>query len=257
MASPYTEYQSHNLGETFDGKLYEARRAIEKLGVKENALPKVEADGQSECSFAEQCYAQKEEIVGELRRLIAVFRSYVPAIDAEVARIERDYMLTGAARDRLHGAEPRRKLTESERKIREWRDGVIEQGRKATDMIKAMENAIAEADKKKWPLGQPKKSPYGHTGAQRDGLDRGAMLDSEQNSNITVSPPDLGWDIEDISQQDDGIGDKQTRYPLACELPGLPYEAETNLPPVPSLRTELDALLGQGGAFSGNDSEGG
>ncbi len=262
MASPYTEYQSHHLDEDFDSKLHEAMRAVEALGVKDSALPKVDADGWSECPRAEQYYAEKEEIVEKIRRLVLVFYGYMPAIDAEVARIERDYLATGTTRDRLHYEEPRRRLTEAERKSEERRDRVIEQGRQAAAMIKVMENAIAEADKKKWPLGQPKKSPYGHMGAQRDGLDLDATPElsasyGEQDSHIAVSPRDFGRDIEGTGPQENGIGDKQYRGPLACESSDFPHQAETSLPPAPSLRTELDALLGQGGSFPGNNPEGG
>lgn len=211
MASPYTVYETAHLGESFDSKLYEAQRAVEVLHVKCNTLPKVDANGQSECPFAERCYAEKEAAAENVHRLISVFRSYLPAISAEVARIERDYMVTGATRDRLHGAEPTRKLTDAEREIEQWCDGVVEQGHQAAAMIEVMESAVTEADKKKWPLGQPTNSSYGYLGAGSPTLIR---TDARRGSH---------------------------------DLSGM--EVESGFPPAPGLRAELDVLLGSDKGF--------
>ena len=65
-------------------------RTVEQLEGAVQSLPRVDDMGSSECPFAEDLYAQKEELEAALGQDVAMLHGYLAALQDEVARCEKN-----------------------------------------------------------------------------------------------------------------------------------------------------------------------
>ena len=104
----------------------ESRAHIEELEKLVPMLPKVTESGTSECPYASEMYAKKDDLVAELSKNAKALMAYKSVIDAELDRCERNRMRLYTDETRLNEPDPRvnyeeafDKLEDEEERIRQ------------------------------------------------------------------------------------------------------------------------------------------
>ena len=164
--------------------------AIQELEQKQSQLPVVEEDGSSECPFAEELYAQKEEAEQKVIERLEHQRTVcLPAIETALAwrKGQLDSVLADGARlltagpqDGYHQAEG-----EAERELATLRRAKQE----TLEVISRAEQALQRSMKKKFPGGPPR-------GSYRPGLPpppprSGAGVPPRGRAAPTAPPPGI------------------------------------------------------------------
>ncbi|NUM53456.1 MAG: hypothetical protein HUU46_07420 [Candidatus Hydrogenedentes bacterium] len=145
------------LRENFDSHTREARCRATQLRDAVAALPKVDQRGHSECNFAEDLYAQKEEIDQHVRTQLSRFQGYRTFIYRELTRLSRQAGDVGRAAGALHHDAPKGHLHQGEDAILQdirWLEDVRKTG---ATVLEGLEAALALSATKRWPLGKPQK----------------------------------------------------------------------------------------------------
>ena len=134
-------------GETHAGKV------AHRLGL----LPAVDKNGHSECPFAETLYAQKEEAACGLSYTIEHVASYLPVVDEELARSEKELREIRSRIGDLHHDEPKNELGRAARDKARWCKEVRFRREQLIDLLRRMKDTQKRSEAKKWPLGKPRK----------------------------------------------------------------------------------------------------
>lgn len=135
-------------------------RALRNLGRLEAALsvlPRVDEDGRSECPFAEQLFAAKDEAMEGAERLVEALRDYVERQDSTIAYHRKRLAEVQRGEAHLHDEDAKKEYSfavQSE-------NGAMQVARDRRDIASAISSfarqMVAEAGGKKWPLGKPQK----------------------------------------------------------------------------------------------------
>ena len=133
-------------------------KSLDDLNHKNRILPKVEKDGSSECPFAEDLYADKEEAAQKLTKRLQELRSFLPQIDEKIARFKSNLnridndgkaISYDKAKDEYHSA--KRAQESKYNKALQQKKDVLELLKKGKEMLK-------KANAKKYPGKKPKKA---------------------------------------------------------------------------------------------------
>ena len=147
-----------NLKEAEKG-LENTKKCMEDLDRSVHSLPSVDENGNSECPFADELYAKKEELQKTLEARLKDLFEMLKAVDAEIARCGKNISVVTAHQDRIHSEKVRDQYSDEELKlaarIKELK-GIREQIQKA---IKAVQKALAESKARYYPGKKPEKWP--------------------------------------------------------------------------------------------------
>ena len=106
-------------------------KEINDLEVAISSLPYVNEDGESECSFAENLWAQKEELQEKVSGKLGVLSNHLMQLDAkrlscikELGKIQEDYEKLNIKETSDHYAEAVLRLTDDCRLFEEMKDAV-------------------------------------------------------------------------------------------------------------------------------------
>lgn len=150
------EYSDLNLFETFDSRMAEAERLLQDLMVKRKICPPVDENGESECTFVEDLYADSEEAEEKLRLRLAEYERCKRATDAERARLLRNVHSIESSRSSLRNPEPKNELSEGERVARAAYNKVASQFEQAERLVVRIYKVLQQPAPR-WPLGKPQK----------------------------------------------------------------------------------------------------
>jgi len=184
-------YKDEHLRERFESLVAEAERAVMDLDKSVTSLPPVNEKGESPAMQAEGFYAQKEEREDRVRRLLGIFREYVPIIEREMDRSLENLSRIHAAESSLHSDAPRQELSQGESAAKSEYHRLVGQRERAIITIERMAIALSAASRKRWPLGVPRKSPPSWTGQESP---RMPAADGVGGRNLP-SPPNLSNEI--------------------------------------------------------------
>ena len=135
--------------ETVIGKAEALRSAV-------SSLPEVDKEGQSDCDFAEELYAKKEELQEQVRAGLQELAEHLRDVTQEMQKIKGDLAVVSAHQDQLNGDRAREHFSEAEvhlaalyKRYRKLRDRLEE-------VIEVVREVLEEAASKRWPLGKPR-----------------------------------------------------------------------------------------------------
>ena len=164
---------------------------LSTLETKINVLPRVDENGNSECHFAEDLYAQKEEAVEKVRNYLNRLRRSIQLLEEELSGLHRNLSLIRKDGYSIHvqGAKDRYKngMEALEKHINNNR----EKKNKILTLIYKAEEMLNMAETKRWPLGNPKErgqfttsssipiKKMDHTMSGRGSSNSGLSLDNE------------------------------------------------------------------------------
>ena len=131
---------------------------LEELKSKIKVLPKVDEKGQSECSFAEDLYAEKEKAAKSLVEYLEKGPKCLKYVDKELAKFSRNLSRIKSDHGSLHDTHAKEKYRFAERFQRHHIEKNIQRRKKLIDLISKANKLLKKAREKKWPLGKPKKS---------------------------------------------------------------------------------------------------
>lgn len=184
-------YKNENLREHFDSQVAEAERAVMDLDKSVSSLPPVNEKGESPCMQAKDYYAQKEEREDRVRRILVLFREYVPVIEREMDRALENLSRIHAAESSLHSEGPRQELSQGESAARNEYRRLVSQRERAIITIERMAMALSDASRKRWPLGAPRERPPSWTGQESPRMPATVGVGGRN----LPSPPDLSDEI--------------------------------------------------------------
>ena len=123
------------------------------------SLPKVAENGSSECPFAEDWYAKKEELQFGAQSTLKRLGEYAEAIEQLTEQISRDMAVVSDTEDRVHGGRAREHLSDAEAGLNFKRGYYRRTSRRIQKMIGLLQKAIAEASGKRFPNRVPRRRP--------------------------------------------------------------------------------------------------
>ncbi|RJR23280.1 MAG: hypothetical protein C4582_05635, partial [Desulfobacteraceae bacterium] len=130
-------------------------KLLQNLSERIKVLPKVDEKGDSECPFAESLYFDKHEAAKELTHAVEKLSGYLNWVEEQIARCRKNENLIDTDRISLNSLEAREKYDHA-KKSQELELRKYLYLKKSMLRLKAEAKALlAQADKKKWPLGVP------------------------------------------------------------------------------------------------------
>ena len=132
------------------------RGATQKLLNAASVLPHVTADGSSECSFAEELYAQKEKARKELEPLVKTLRANLSVVRAEEDSRNRDFHRISNDALRLRMDQPRHSYDRARREQEVRCQKIARQRIEMETILAEAEAALAAASAQQWPRGEPR-----------------------------------------------------------------------------------------------------
>ena len=160
-----------------------AHDQIEKLDRSVHSLPKVDEDGNSECPFAEEMYAQKEDIQAQLNGQLKGLYEKQEAIDAENTRCKNNLVVISAHERRIHRDSVRDQYSQAEVELCARIECLSEMQERVTKTIKDVQAALAEASEKYYPGRCPQNGGASGTpnpGGANDDRELDDLLEIEQ-----------------------------------------------------------------------------
>ena len=142
-------------------RINEVEKQAKELDGK-TALPRVEADGSSECPFAENLYAQKEEAEEKLIQSVHLLEECLPMLDREISRCRSNWDRIRVDSQQLHGPEARNGYTASEQEQMHQYNTLVEDRKQIPHVLKKAGLVLEMAQGIKFPGGKPqRRGPVG------------------------------------------------------------------------------------------------
>ena len=130
---------------------------LETLATKINVLPTVDEEGNSECPFAEDLYAAKEEAVTKVSEELNKASHYIGLLDQEVARLHGNLARISADASSLNSAEAKERYLYAKRSLEQHIEKNLKQREELMDLISKAEKLLGLARSKKFPGKEPRK----------------------------------------------------------------------------------------------------
>ena len=193
--------QDHLSLRDVDSFILSMNRYVEELLNKVKVLPRVDPKGNSECPFAEDLYAEKEEAAEKVEMDSRKLRSYLRLVEEEIARCTANSERISADARSLYLDEAKERYAVAGQTQDYQTTRAIQQRKALTDLISKIEKALALARSNVFPGRKPKKSfqpPVGALGSwgATGSADRTApksfserpSFETEINSLISLGP---------------------------------------------------------------------
>ena len=133
-------------------------KILDELEEKIRVLPKVDKKGQSECSFAEELYAYKEEMYAIAKKEAKKIGPYMELGEQEIERCRRNIEQLRVDTDSLNLEEAKKKYEAAKESIEYQMNKAVNQNRMLIKTGERFQELSKQAEEKVWPLGKPKRS---------------------------------------------------------------------------------------------------
>ena len=131
---------------------------LEELWGKINQLPKVDENGYSECPFAEELYAYKEEAAAIVAEESKKLQLCLELVKEEIDRCQQNIEILSTDASSLHLEEAKKKYEAGKKSQRLQYNKGVHQQELLIDLIKRADELLKLAEEKKWPIGEPGRS---------------------------------------------------------------------------------------------------
>jgi len=126
-----------------------AKRHIDETLTATRQLPKVDEDGFSECPFAEQLYAKKEEAVTGAEHCLQKFYEYRDWIDEQLEKCQENLSVISSGKGSLNTDSPHDRLSEAEVQQEAFIKRLENLAEQIDEACEQLNEAIREASKMK------------------------------------------------------------------------------------------------------------
>ncbi|MDD5135638.1 MAG: hypothetical protein PHP01_09560 [Phycisphaerae bacterium] len=124
---------------------------IAELAQKISQLPKVEQDGSSECPFARQLYADKEEAQKKVQCCLEKLNEYGSWVQSEIARCKNNLAVITAHENQLNNDRPREYFSDAETQLAALYNRLVQLAQKIQEAIRNIQQALEQASQKQYP----------------------------------------------------------------------------------------------------------
>ena len=129
-------------------------RLAEELFRAVRSLPRVEADGSSECPFAGELHARKEKLQQELQSRFGTLHSYREFVRSEIARCKNNLVVLRARGDMLHGDRARAEYSQAEVDASAYYERCVKMRDRIEEMVGFVQGILRAASSKQLPPGR-------------------------------------------------------------------------------------------------------
>ena len=136
-----------------------ARSKADQLRQRTGELPPVNKDGSSECDFAEEWYAEHEELRSEVQGLLAQGHEYLTVVEEEITKLGHDLAVISAHEGHLHRDAPRAHFTEAEAAVAALYNRYRQLKNQIIETLTYIDQVLQEASAKRFPGRIPRKGP--------------------------------------------------------------------------------------------------
>jgi hypothetical protein len=148
-------YELHN-SRDLDSLLAEAMRLVGELESKTHQLPIVAANGESECPFAEQLFADKEEAAAKVFEAVRKLESLCQFLDQDISRLRKNLLTIERDMSRLETSDAREGYHGAQRSARKEYERAIDQRQAIVEVLQRARAAQREAAARKYPGRAPR-----------------------------------------------------------------------------------------------------
>lgn len=140
-----------DFGQGLESVLAETDRLVADYLQISHSLPAVDAEGQSECPFAEELYAKKQEAEQKLSGQLSILHTYLSAVGQEIARCKRNLVVISSHETMLNRDDARRNYTDAEVAQAAQYKQFLQKRDRIQEMIERVQDALAESQSKQFP----------------------------------------------------------------------------------------------------------
>jgi hypothetical protein len=179
---PYNLGTARQLAELVD-------QHIQKLMEACNILPTVDREGFSECPYAEELYAKKEERAKELRNLQQLLFEYRAAAEKEIERLRHNRMTVAHDASQLDSADAKGHYSKAEDDLETQYNDHDAMRKRLVQKINASKKALSDSNDRVWTGGTPRQrsqypAPAATTGGDASGVGD-ARLDQKELDDLS------------------------------------------------------------------------
>ena len=187
--------------EDVDSFISTMENLLGKLSEKTEQLPKVDKTGYSECPFAEDLYAYKEESYEKVVEESKKSQPYLSLVEEEIGRCRKNIEHLRLDASSLNLEEAKSRYAGAEQSQKSQYNKAVNQKKRLIDVIKKTSELISTAKKKKWPLERPKQQRYlDPAAAHGDAINRGnaGAPRSQATTPSQATRPNFIGEIDDL-----------------------------------------------------------
>jgi len=159
MAADITKNNKHITIAEVESFLATAKNCIEELLRAARQLPKVDEDGSSECPFAEELYAKKEEAQKKAQECLEQLNEYQDWVEQELTRCQSNLSVVSSGKSALHTDRAIGRLSDAEERLVALCEKLEELLEKIQKIFRHLQESLKEAFSKQFPGRIPRKYP--------------------------------------------------------------------------------------------------
>ena len=142
-----------------EGFLGTVDSCVERLLRAARQLPEVDEDGYSECSFAEQLYAEKEEAQRDAAICFEKLGEYLEWVNDQINRCKKNYEVVSSHREQLNTDMAIERFSEAEVKLDAFYKKLTKLRGEIAEAMKKIDEALQGSIGKRFPGKIPQKRP--------------------------------------------------------------------------------------------------
>ena len=131
---------------------------LDTLKTKVNVLPRVDDKGNSECPFAEDLYAERDEAEERVAEALQDASGYMELLDREIARLRGSFGRVQADANSLNSLRAKEEYQNAAQALEHHIGKNLERRKALSELIASAEKLLAFSRAKKWPVDKPQKS---------------------------------------------------------------------------------------------------
>ena len=143
--------------EYVDSSISYKKGLVEELSSKTGQCPKVDQKGRSECPFAEDLYAEKEDVTEKVEKELQKLQRYLMLVEQEIARCSANLEQISADAGSLNIEQAKERYAAAKWSQESQYNKAVEQRNALIDLIARTEKTLAMARSKKFPGRKPQK----------------------------------------------------------------------------------------------------
>lgn len=144
-------------------KVNEANKLTQKLESQSKSLPRMDEDGGSDCPFAEELYAKKEEVEEKLAAAVQALESCLPLLDREISRCRSNLAIISSDRQKLNSQEAGNGYSAAEGEVTKQLRKAVGDRKSVVNALKRARTALEIAKSQKFPGRKPQRPKIGGT----------------------------------------------------------------------------------------------
>lgn len=139
--------------------LHGAVSCARQLRQKKRALPKVDAQGHSDCHFAAELYAERDKVQREVLGFLKRLQEYLADVEWLIGATWNDLTVVRAGEDRLNGDRAREHFSAEEAKLAAKYKHYLDLRDRIERTIAFVREILAESSQKQYPGGPIPEPP--------------------------------------------------------------------------------------------------